>query len=360
MTTKEHPIGTELLSRSSSTDDPKLLSEQTFAPEYAPHRDLTSPGEQISAALTALLTSLTAVRGAPSPIGTLECAPRALAESAVFQRVMFSRVNGSTWLPEAVYGIDGQRHVSMQVESYSSEPVEDLQIPLTSPLVEAEVVRRRLPALVLDADHETRVHRPLIDRMRTNEYVVAPIVAGSAVIGLLHADRPTDGRPLTAAHRDLLRMFADGVGLSYERALLIERIERQRRCVLDVCDAAVGSMTGTDLAGPTPLRANTAGTAQLSAPESTSSRKIHHNKVTVSSEGRNSSRLNTLTSREREVLGLLASGATNAQLADRLTVAESTVKSHVKHILHKLGATNRAAAISYYLRETRGVNRPRR
>jgi DNA-binding NarL/FixJ family response regulator len=64
-----------------------------------------------------------------------------------------------------------------------------------------------------------------------------------------------------------------------------------------------------------------------------------------------------LTSREREVLALLASGATNAQLADQLTVAESTVKSHVKHILHKLGAANRAAAISYFMHETRNEER---
>lgn len=78
---------------------------------------------------------------------------------------------------------------------------------------------------------------------------------------------------------------------------------------------------------------------------------------TQTSQRRESSRLTILTSREREVLALLASGATNAQLADQLTVAESTVKSHVKHILHKLGASNRAAAISFYLRETRGRSR---
>lgn len=258
-----------------------------------------------------------------------------------------------------MYGVDGERQVSMQVECHPSERVEGLQISLTSPLVEAEVVRRRLPALILDADHEARVHRPLVERMRTREYVVAPVVAGSVVIGLLHADRPADGRrPLTAAHRDLLRMFADGVGLSYERALLVERIERQRQYVLDVCDAAVGSVRTTEMTRPIPLRANTAENAQITAPQSAPPSRVHHTKH--ASDRRDSSRLTTLTSREREVLGLLASGATNAQLADQLTVAESTVKSHVKHILHKLGATNRAAAISYYLRETRGVNRSRR
>lgn len=64
-------------------------------------------------------------------------------------------------------------------------------------------------------------------------------------------------------------------------------------------------------------------------------------------------RVAVLTKREREVLALLASGATNAELADQLTLAESTVKSHVKHILRKLGASNRSTAIAMYLRETR-------
>ncbi|QRY48731.1 GAF domain-containing protein [Mycolicibacterium boenickei] len=355
--TKEHPISTELLSRSSSTVDAPLLGEQALAPDYASRRDPASPGEQISAALSALLASLATVRQAASPAATLDCAPRALATSAVFQRVMFSRVNGSTWLPEAVYGVDGERRVNVHIESHDGDRVDGLQISLTSPLVEAEVVRRRLPALILDAPAETRVNRILVERMQVSEYVVAPIVTGSTVIGLIHADRPTDGRPLTAAHRDLLRMFADAVGLSYEKALLVERIERQRQYVLDVCDAAMGSIAGTNLVRPIALRADTALPAVRKAPEPTAVPGVRHTKMSQVAQGRESSRLGTLTSREREVLGLLASGATNAQLADQLTVAESTVKSHVKHILHKLGASNRAAVISFYLRETRGASR---
>jgi DNA-binding NarL/FixJ family response regulator len=56
-----------------------------------------------------------------------------------------------------------------------------------------------------------------------------------------------------------------------------------------------------------------------------------------------------LTDREGEVLRLLAVGATNAQIADQLVVAECTVKTHVRHILRKLRAVNRAQAISRYL-----------
>mgnify|MGYP000107772073 CR=1 FL=1 len=77
----------------------------------------------------------------------------------------------------------------------------------------------------------------------------------------------------------------------------------------------------------------------------------------LAERGSAGARMSRLTAREREVLALLASGATNAQLADRLTVAESTVKSHVKHVLHKLGAANRAAAIACYLRESRNDER---
>jgi DNA-binding NarL/FixJ family response regulator len=53
-----------------------------------------------------------------------------------------------------------------------------------------------------------------------------------------------------------------------------------------------------------------------------------------------------LSRREMEVLDCLARGMTSAQIADGLFISENTVKTHVRHILEKLEAANRAEAVS--------------
>jgi DNA-binding NarL/FixJ family response regulator len=53
-----------------------------------------------------------------------------------------------------------------------------------------------------------------------------------------------------------------------------------------------------------------------------------------------------LSSREMEVLECLAQGKTTIQIAGKLYISENTVKTHVRHILEKLEASNRAEAVS--------------
>ncbi len=57
-----------------------------------------------------------------------------------------------------------------------------------------------------------------------------------------------------------------------------------------------------------------------------------------------------LTPREREVLSLMIDGLNNRQIAGRLTVSSSTIKSHVSNILSKLGVSSRTEAVTVALR----------
>lgn len=64
--------------------------------------------------------------------------------------------------------------------------------------------------------------------------------------------------------------------------------------------------------------------------------------------------LDTLSPREREILGQIARGASNKEIARELGIAETTVKIHVQHILRKLGLSSRVQAAVYASERRRG------
>jgi NarL family two-component system response regulator LiaR len=90
------------------------------------------------------------------------------------------------------------------------------------------------------------------------------------------------------------------------------------------------------------IRAAHAGRATL-APEAT--------RALVEAAHRPPAPGDDLTAREREVLALMVEGLHNQEIAERLVVSRSTIKTHVSNILAKLGVGSRAEAIALALRQ---------
>jgi len=99
-----------------------------------------------------------------------------------------------------------------------------------------------------------------------------------------------------------------------------------------------------------------AGQALLSP--SVTSRVIERMAHEPAPDAERDERLDELTSREREVLELIARGLSNAEIADALTIEASTVKTHVKNVLAKLGVRDRLQAVIFAYES--GLARPRR
>ncbi len=94
------------------------------------------------------------------------------------------------------------------------------------------------------------------------------------------------------------------------------------------------------------IRRRVSGEAELTAEVAA---KIVHALAGKSHEA-NGEHPDDLSEREREVLCLLGQGMTNREIADRLNIAENTVKNHLRSILQKLGLENRVQAALYAIR----------
>jgi DNA-binding CsgD family transcriptional regulator len=285
-------------------------------------------GAQI-ADLSALLRVLRSFR---SLADLLDGAPAEIHRVG-FGRVLLSHVQDGLWLPRSCSVVDDPELARQMVRLGAEYPG-----TLNGAMVETEMVRRQQPILVCDAAGNPRVHQRLRDLIDCQAYVSAPLVAHGTVAGLVHADQNLETGTVDSLDRDMLGLVAEGLGLAIERAVFFERLRELRHrvnehtaAVNDLIDEFVHGEVELSAASPVP-----AGAVPRQSP-------AVRGRMT---DERSDELQSCLTRREADVLRHVALGETNAQIAHRLFVSEGTVKSHVKHILRKLGAANRAEAVS--------------
>jgi DNA-binding CsgD family transcriptional regulator len=251
-----------------------------------------------------------------------------VVECCGFPRAMLTRVEGDWWLPWMAYFSDDRELEERFVEWMNTKRFRaDLGYNLLA----------LRPVVVRDAVAAAGAFGPMIEFSKTPSYVAAPINPAGRLVGVLYGDPGPTGPPVDEIDRDILSAFADDFGLIYARVALVERMRAQRDRVGEAFESAENTMASLANAeielsrapeGRLPSDGDEPGLEATAPPQAV---------------------VELLTAREAEVLAMMVRGASNAEIAERLIIKKGTVKSHVKHILRKLDAVNRAEAISKYM-----------
>ena len=269
--------------------------------------------------------ALGSLRGLP-PHKMIHAAPEVMSREFDFARTMISTVRGSLWLP---------RH--LHIEEENSDPhgrrfleyVIDRHIQLADAPLETELVRKRCGAFAPSPMDDKRTFKELVEVSGSFGYIAAPITVQGRAIGILHVDRPEPHGIVTMDHLEQLEAFAECLSVAFESAVLEEKAAQQRVNVESLC----GNVDE--------LLSHSARSVLWLLPGAAPGPRhdVYH---------RDQPSVPALTSREREIMSHVATGATNGQIARCLVISEGTVKSHLKHIAKKLNTSSRAAAVATY------------
>ena len=277
--------------------------------------------------------ALARLQGVKSIEQMLEKAPAALCRCG-FDRVIISSIEESTWTVQRVH---------IQADPDWADEIAraglDHPMQIDHMLVESGMVRRRTPILVDDVQSNPLTNAAIRAASLSRSYVAAPIMADGRVIGMLHADCYHSRRHVDRDDLAILGMFAEGFSYAFGRANLVERLHSARnqiqRMARDVATAAEDLCTAQTTFG----RLQDLGCDRPAPP--------------VAASLATNTRIESLLSRrEIEVLSLMTQGKSNSEIATHLVIAEGTVKTHVKNVLRKLKAANRAEAVFRFMRMT--------
>jgi DNA-binding CsgD family transcriptional regulator/GAF domain-containing protein len=264
------------------------------------------------------------LRGLP-PRKMIYAAGEVLSREFAYARTMISTVRGSLWLPQHLH-----------IEEEQADPhgrqfleyIVDRHIQLADAPLETELVRKRCGAFAPTPMDDKRTFKGLVEASGSFGYIAAPITVQGRAIGILHVDRPEPHGIVTMDHLEQLEAFAECLSVAFESAALEEKAAQQRVQVDSLCGNVDQQLS------------QSARSALWSFPDAAPQQPVYYL--------RDRPVVAELTSREREIMSHVATGATNGQIARCLVISEGTVKSHLKHIAKKLNTSSRAAAVATY------------
>ena len=252
---------------------------------------------------------------------------RELCTTLGYGKAMYSVVSGSCWAPVTV-SVNPELGAAFDPLVAA---VDGRTIPLRDAPREAELVRRRRSYVVGPSEVNRHTYRPLLDLSRPAGYLAVPIVVADRAVAIVHVDRHDND--LNEADYHLISTLAQACALSTESAHTRAAIAEQNRrttAELDKLNRALRELENTGVT----LDDLEDASGDRPAPRDHPSRTTDY--------------VATLTAREREVLALIATGATNAAISRRLCISDGTVKSHVQRIFKKIGVGTRAQAAALY------------
>jgi DNA-binding CsgD family transcriptional regulator/GAF domain-containing protein len=277
---------------------------------------------------TSMREGLDRLRRAASSAVLLDRVCQEVVATCGFSRAVLTRIEDGEWLPWMAHFSD-DHELERQYVAWMNEQ----HFP-------ASALGRDLwglrPVLVRDAVADPRAFTRSIQISKTPCYVAAPITPAGRLVGVVYADRYPTGRPVDELDRDMLWAFAEDFGRIYERMVLIERMRAQHAQINRAFEFAEGMMSSL-------------ANAEIELSRTPEGRMPGGDEAEFGTPAAPASVEELLTAREAEVLAMMVRGASNAVIAEKLIIKEGTVKSHVKHILRKLDAVNRAEAISRYM-----------
>ncbi|WP_445186900.1 response regulator transcription factor [Pseudonocardia sp. Cha107L01] len=266
----------------------------------------TEPGERL--AWDRLDATLVTLRTATSVAELVECACELAVEGCGADAAAVGRVTGGVWVPWLRSGRPAL------FESDEIVPAGPAPLAGARPFEEQVLGSGRTALRELSGGQG----EPAVRRV-----AVAAITTGDTVLGLLHVV----GADLRV---EIVGSYAQALGSMFGLFDVRRRAEEQRYLLARLTLADSGERAIELYEASADLRGARLGAASVRL---------------------NSSALRArLTARQSEVLDLMTSGLSNAEMAERLVVALPTVKSHVRAVLRASGAVNRSDAVARFAR----------